>query len=95
MKKIKAILFLAFGGLISTTAIFSQTGTIPTGSDTGCFSAPALFQRHYYGNKSEVGQSAVATADAGWVVAGYTNSYGSGGSDGQVMRLNKQGQILW
>jgi hypothetical protein len=66
-----------------------------TPADTSCTNGIALYQRHYYGNKGDFGQSAVATADSGWVVVGYTNSYGAGGSDGQVTRLNKGGQIVW
>jgi len=95
MNKIKSALFFFSVCFIFPSHIFSQTGIIPTGSDTSCASGIALFQRHYYGNKEDVGQSAVATADSGWVVAGYTKSYGSGGFDGQVVRLNKHGQIVW
>ena len=95
MNKIKSALFFFSVYFIFPSHIFSQTGTIPTGSDTSCASGIALFQRHYYGNKEDGGQCAVATADGGWVVAGYTNSYGSGGFDGQVIRLNKHGQIVW
>src|ERR1043166_9184314 len=51
----------------------ANPGGTPKGSDTSCTNGIALFQRHYYGNKTDIGQSAVATADSGWVVAGYTN----------------------
>src|SRR6266487_3139350 len=95
MKKIKPILLLCFVGLISTTAIFSQTGTIPTGSDTSCRNGISLFQKIYGGTKEDFGLDIAAAADSGYVIAGYTNSFGNGGSDGLITKVNKNGNVLW
>ena len=53
------------------------------------------WQKTYGGAKADYGHSISATADGGFVVAGTTASFGSGTSDGWILRLNGRGAVLW
>jgi hypothetical protein len=33
--------------------------------------------------------------DSGFIIAGYTNSFGNGGYDGWLMKIDKNGDTLW
>src|ERR1700752_46121 len=81
--------------LLFNLAVYSQTGGIPTGSDTSCTNGITLYQKLYGGTKDEFGYGLVATADSGFVIAGQTNSFGSGGVDGLLMKVNKKGSVVW
>jgi hypothetical protein len=47
------------------------------------------------GSGNDVGRGVVQTADGGYVVAGWTNSFGNGGDDFYLIRLDGNGQLLW
>jgi len=47
------------------------------------------------GPKDEEGSSIVQTKDGGYAIAGYTNSYGAGGEDVYVVKLDKTGNVKW
>ncbi len=47
------------------------------------------------GSGSEFLESVVQTSDGGFVVAGYTNSKGSGGYDFWIFKLDASGSMLW
>ncbi|MGB9589435.1 MAG: hypothetical protein ACPL68_00960 [Candidatus Hydrothermia bacterium] len=47
------------------------------------------------GSGSLIGQSVIQTSDGGFVVAGITNAFGSGGYDFVVFKLNSSGGLLW
>jgi uncharacterized delta-60 repeat protein len=49
----------------------------------------------YGGNGSEIVYSIQQTSDKGYIVAGETTSFGSGGFDGWVLKLNPDGSIAW
>lgn len=51
--------------------------------------------RTYGGGQVEVASSVQATADGGFVVAGYTESFGAGGTDAWVLRLDAEGDPVW
>ena len=95
MKKTKFSFLFSFAILISFTDSFSQTGTIPTGSDTGCANGKSFFQKVYGGTKEDYGYNLAASSDSGYVVAGQTNSFGNGGYDGLVTKLNRKGNVVW
>ncbi len=47
------------------------------------------------GANNDIGKAIVSTQDSGFVIAGYTNSYGAGGYDGYLIKTNKTGQLIW
>jgi len=53
------------------------------------------FQRVYGGVASDEGNSVRQTPDGGYIVAGTTTSYGSGGRDVSVIRTDAIGDTLW
>lgn len=55
-----------------------------------------IWQKSYGGPGNEIGKSLVYNpADSGFVLVGYSNSYGNGGYDIYVVRTNKNGEIIW
>jgi hypothetical protein len=57
--------------------------------------AQITFQRTYGGAFSDVGQSVEQTSDGGYIIAGYTNSYGAGGMDVYLLKTDAHGDTLW
>lgn len=53
------------------------------------------WQKTYGGNGAEGPGSIRPTADGGWIVAGYTSSFGAGGLDAWVLKLNANGSVAW
>lgn len=53
------------------------------------------WQRYYGGNQDDWANFIQETEEGGYVAAGYTNSFGSGGWDFWVLNLNSEGDILW
>src|ERR1700733_12839665 len=47
------------------------------------------------GSGSQSGNSIIQTGDGGYAIAGYTNSYGAGGYDVYVVKLDKSGNEQW
>jgi hypothetical protein len=47
-----------------------------------------LWTRTYGGAGNDVGNSILQTSDGGYIVAGYTESFGVGGSDVWILRLD-------
>jgi hypothetical protein len=52
------------------------------------------WQKVYGGSADDGARSICLTADGGYAVAGYTESYGSGGTDFFVLKLDSSGNIL-
>lgn len=50
-----------------------------------------LWQRTYGGDGDDVAQSIQQTTDGGYIVAGSTNSFGAGGYDIYLLKLDKDG----
>lgn len=74
---------------------FGQTGGIPTGSDTTCLNGILLYQKFYGGNKGDLAEWLAVSSDSGYVIAGQTNSFGNGGFDGMLIKVNKNGNTVW
>jgi hypothetical protein len=53
------------------------------------------WQKAYGGPRPEWARSILPTQDQGYLVAGYTNSFGAGSSDVWVLRLDTAGTVLW
>jgi hypothetical protein len=58
-------------------------------------SGDTLWTRIYGGMGHDLGRSVQQTADGGYVVAGYTWSFGAGSSDVYLMKTNASGDTLW
>ena len=54
-----------------------------------------LWTRYYGGSEMEYGSSVQQTTDGGYIVAGHTNSYGSGSWDCYLIKTNSTGDTLW
>jgi hypothetical protein len=54
-----------------------------------------IWQRTYGGSKADYGHSVRPTADGGLIVAGATSSFGAGGFDGWVLKLDARGTVQW
>jgi|GEM_PF-2756945 len=54
-----------------------------------------VWTKTYGGSSDDYPLSICATTDGGCVVAGLTNSYGAGGSDMYVLRIDSDGDTLW
>ncbi len=55
----------------------------------------SIWQYHYGGNSDEIGLDAIE-GDAGeYYVIGKTKSYGNGGYDAYILKLNNSGAVIW
>ncbi|MBD3346345.1 MAG: hypothetical protein GF401_14920 [Chitinivibrionales bacterium] len=54
-----------------------------------------LFTRSWGGGEDDEAHSVVQTADSGFILAGYTASFGAGEKDAYLVRLRKDGDTLW
>ena len=57
--------------------------------------AQQSWARTYGGVNSDEGYSVQQTSDGGYVVMGYTNSFGAGGYDVYLVKTNASGDTLW
>lgn len=58
--------------------------------------AQITFERRYGGHSGdEYAYSVIQTADRGFIIAGYTVSFGAGASDVYLIRTNAVGETLW
>ena len=62
---------------------------------TSCAKGISYYQKTYGGTKDEAAYHAAPTADSGYVLAGYTSSFGSGGHDGLLMKVDRNGNTVW
>lgn len=54
-----------------------------------------LWRRTLAGDRFDVAHDVLRVADGGFVIAGYTSSFGPGDQDGFLMRLSTEGRMLW
>ncbi len=54
-----------------------------------------MWTRTYGGIGNDVGYSVQQTPDSGYIIAGYTASYGAGNNDVYLIRTNASGDTLW
>lgn len=65
-------------------------------TQTSLVEAPdALWTRTYGGSSAEGGRSVEVTADGGFIIAGYTYSFGHGQSDAYLVKTDQAGELLW
>ena len=53
------------------------------------------WQKTYWGSGPDYANCIQQTMDGGYIVAGYTSSYGAGGLDSLVLKLDSSGGITW
>jgi hypothetical protein len=54
-----------------------------------------IWEMIYGGFNNDVGKSVIQLPDSGFVVAGFTNSFGAGGYDAYILRTDKKGTLIW
>jgi hypothetical protein len=54
-----------------------------------------LWTRTYGGTGYDLGRSVQQTSDGGYIVAGFTNSFGAGGGDVYLIKTKADGDTLW
>lgn len=79
-------------GLCVATACVILLGAC--GHDDGGQPHPAQWARTYGGASTDVANSVQATADGGYIIAGYTRSFGAGGADAWVLKLDANGNVI-
>ena len=52
-------------------------------------------EKLYGGPNNDYGDYIITTSDGGYLIIGYTNSFGNGGYDGYLVKLNNLGVIQW
>ena len=86
----------------------SDGGYIVAG-ETGCFATHSndvyivktnaagdtLWTRTYGGSDWDYGRSVAQTTDGGYIVTGWTSSFGAGGPDVYVLKLSSSGDTVW
>jgi len=53
------------------------------------------WQKTFGGEDSDIANSIQQTTDGGYIVAGWTRSFGSGGEDAYILKLNSRGEVEW
>jgi len=78
----KCASLICFVIIICVNQIFAQ------GPDT-------LWTKTFGGSGDEFARSVQQTSDGGYIIAGYTNSYGAGGDDAWLLKTDSSGDTLW
>jgi len=54
-----------------------------------------VWQKSYGGAGNDAVKSLERTSDGGYIMAGYSTSFGAGDSDGWVLKLDADGNVIW
>ncbi|WP_337873532.1 T9SS type A sorting domain-containing protein [Ignavibacterium sp.] len=75
----------SFGSMSGRNLLFVKTDSFGN----------TIWVNGYGGNNDDEGNSVVQTSDGGFVACGYTKSYGSGGNDVYLIKVDANGNQLW
>ncbi len=81
----------AMTGVSATGGVFSGDIYVVKLDASGTY----LWSKTYGGSADEVGFSIIQTTDGGLVVAGYTDSFGLGGNNFYIIKLDTSGTLQW
>ncbi len=73
----------------------TQRSSIQNQYFTDGLSPPAEWNKTYGGSGWDVANSFIQTSDGGYLLVGYTESYGAGNGDFWLVKTNSAGRILW
>jgi len=73
----------------------AHTQTAPPSSTLPATSPSPSFCKAIGGPEDELGESLIQTSDGGYLIAGYTESFGTGGVDVYVVKLDASGNLQW
>ena len=94
-ESVASVIALDNGGF----AVAATTETGNGGTDAWIFTLDAnggmIWDETIGGKKDDSPSSLIQMPDGGFAMAGTTESKGNGGTDGWVVRLNKEGELLW
>ncbi len=97
----KKMLWIILGGIILSGILWLSVGNFfasnenhPAATDIKAEDVTRWVQS-YGGSVNDKGASVAIAANGDIVVAGATESFGSGGSDGWVIRLDPNGSVVW
>ena len=73
----------------------AHTQTSPPSDTIPAIGTSSHFCKAIGGPESEEGHSLIQTSDGGYAIAGSTTSFGAGGGDVYVVKLNAKGNLQW
>ncbi len=79
--------------LCSGSSKVMYADTLMRGSGDSC--EPSIFVKSYGGSGTEELFDLKETFDGGYIMAGSTTSFGSGGKDGYIIKTDAKGNVLW
>ena len=54
-----------------------------------------IWQKTYGGNSTDFGHCIQKTLDNGYIMVGYTSSFGAGSADVWILKINETGDVIW
>jgi hypothetical protein len=94
-----SIQILEDGGFVILGSTIKDTGSGPSNTDMYLIRVNHLgelqWSKTFGGNQNEVGYQIKQTSDGGFILIGYTESFGQGAKDVRLVKTNAEGDTLW